>query len=744
MRIAIVFATLTLTAVGSAGLAQPGPQYAGELTDAAPSAAFPLDLGAGQVVTLTTDSETGLDTVLTLLGPDGQEVAMNDDYRSEDLTSRVIFAAPRAGRYTAVVTGYAQATGSFELDVFNGLGQDLSDEARILSEGTISLTRQQTEVRQEIELSREDILVVSTFAVSEGLDTTLTLMNAAGEIVAENDDGPDGSLNSQIIHQPARAGRYTLITSSYGQQGVGEAIVSVAVDPNADAPFNFDSIERNAIARYEGVITDEQTEIDYPVELRAGQTVLMIAETTEGDLDPVLTLHGPDGYPVALNDDRGDGSLNSAIAYTATEAGTYSLNLARYATGGSTGSFELEIADVDADAVATVRAILENPVTLSGPEQVIETADFRLYYTLEGSDATTLEFAQATSEALQLAYDTQINRLGWAAPVREADGRYRAYVGDANGAMGYMSGIQVVFDNANTPDVREGYASRGLLVIDNDLGEGREEDPLSLMRATVPHEFNHLVQYGYDSQEGLGWLYESTASWIETATAGLDEDAARYANDDFAAPGVCWTTNDPGHDYGQWTLLQSLVDNHGPQMVTRLWQNAAVHDGMETMSLTLAEVDTTIPDALRRWRIQNFARDYDMAPRIASAVASAGSIKRAGTWSAGDPIQETGAAYIQIRSGGAQRYGLSGADSLELFGLGVRDGQVEVVPLGRGGVFDATGYEYAALMVFNSDVPETPGDCTDEAYEIEVSPANGAAAAVQYRVDATHFQTPGS
>ena len=744
MRIAIVFAALTLSAVGSAGLAQPGPAFTGELTDSAPRAEFVLDLEAGQVVTLTTESDTGLDTVLTLMGPDGRAVATNDDYHSEDLTSRVIFAAPRAGRYTAVVTGYADATGGFGLNVFHGLGQDLSSEARVISEGTVSLTRQQTEVRQEIELSREDILVVSTFALSEELDTTLTLMNAAGEIVAENDDGPDGSLNSQIIHQPARAGRYTLITSSYGQMGVGDAIVSVAVDPNADAPFNFDSIDRTSIARYEGMITDEQTEIDYAVDLRAGQTVLMIAETIEGDLDPVLTLNGPDGFPVALNDDRGDGSLNSAIAYTAVQGGTYSLNLARYATGGSTGSFELEIADVDAEAVATVRAILENPVTLSGPEQIIETADFRLHYTLEGSDATTVEFAQATAEALQLAYDTQINRLGWAAPVREPDGRYRAYVGDADGAMGYMSGIQVVFDNASTPDVREGFASRGLLMIDNDLGEGREEDPLSLMRATVPHEFNHLVQYGYDSQEGLGWLYESTASWIETATAGMDEDAARYANDDFAAPGVCWTTNNPGHDYGQWTLLQSLVDNHGPQMVTRLWQNAAVHDGLDTMSLTLAEVGTTIPEALRRWRIQNFARDYDMAPRIESAVTMAGSIKRAGTFSAGGPVQETGAAYIQIRSGGVQHYGLSGADSLELFGLGVRDGQVEVVPLGRGGVFDASGYEYAALMVFNSAVPAAPGDCTDESYQIEVSAAGGPAAAVQYRVDGAHFQTPGA
>lgn len=744
MRIAIVFAALTLTAVGTTGWAQPGPEFTGELTGSTPRAEFPVDLAAGQVITLTTESDTGLDTVLTLLGPDGQPVAVNDDYRSEDLTSRIIYGAPAAGRYVVVVTGYADATGRFEVDVHEGLDQGLSSEARILSESTVSLSASRTEVRQEIDLTREDILVASTFALSETLDTTLTLIDPSGVVVAENDDGPDGSLNSQIIHQPATAGRYTLVTSSYSGQDVGDAVVAVAVDPNADAPFNFESIDRTSIARYEGVITDEQTEIDYAVDLRAGQTVLMMAETIDGDLDPVLTLNGPDGFPVALNDDRGDGSLNSAIAYTAVQGGTYSLNLARYATGGSTGSFELDIAEVTPEAAATVRGIIENPVTLSGPEQTIETADFRLHYTLEGSDATTVEFAQATAEALQLAYDTQINRLGWAAPVREPDGRYRAYVGDADGAMGYMSGVQVVFDNANTPDVREGYASRGLLVIDNDLGEGREEEPESLMRATVPHEFNHLVQYGYDSQEGLGWLYESSASWIETATAGLDEDAARYANDDFAAPGVCWTTNNPGHDYGQWTLLQSLVDNHGPQMVTRLWQNAAVHDGMDTMSITLAEVGTTIPEALRRWRIQNFARDYDMAPRIESAVAMAGSIKRAGTWSAGDPVQETGAAYIQIRSGGVQRYGLSGADSLELFGLGVRDGQVEVVPLGRGGVFDASGYEYAALMVFNRDVPETPGDCTDEAYEIEVSPANGAAAAVQYRVDATHFQTPGS
>src|SRR5690606_137234 len=108
--------------------------------------------------------------------------------------------------------------------------------------------------------------------------------------------------------------------------------------------------------------------------------------------------------------------------------------------------------------------------------------------------------------------------------------------------------------------------------------EGRTETVEALMHATVVHEFGHIIQYGYDPEEGLDWLYESTASWIEVLTAGEDEDASRYSETDFAAPQLCWTTATEGHDYGQWTLLQSLADVHGDGAVIRLWENASQHD----------------------------------------------------------------------------------------------------------------------------------------------------------------------
>lgn len=748
MRATVAIATLILAASGSAGWAQPGPNFEGVLTNRTLRSEHIIDLSAGQIVTLTTSSRNGLDTVLTLYGPDGREVAANDDVAMGDLTSRIIYAARQPGRYRAVVSGYANATGDYELDVFYGANVGLSFQARTLRDEIASLARGRTEARYSVDLPPGESFVASTVALTDGLDTTLALIDASGATVAENDDRGDGTLNSQITYQSRRGGRYTVIVGSFSGRDVGDAVVSLAIDPNAVVPFNFAAVERTQLARHQGRITDAGDEQDFTMELAAGQTVLASLDATDGDLDPVLTVNGPDGFPVAMNDDRADGSLNSAVAYTAQVAGTYTFNVAAYAGSGTSGRFALEISAVDASVVADLQAQFENPVRLSGAEEIIDTENFRVHYTLQGSDATTEPYAQAVSEALQRAYDVQIGEMGWAAPVREGNGRFRAYISDAGaGTMGYMKGVEMVFDNPNTPGVRERFASRGLLVVDNDLSEGRDEgeDPMRLMRATVAHEFNHLVQYSYDAQEGLGWLYESTASWIETATMGEDEDAARYAVTDFAAPQLCWTTTEEGHNYGQWTLLQSLADRHGQDIVRRLWENGASTDGLETMELTLAQAGTDIPVALRTWRIQNFARDYVMAPRIDGAVALAGGRGNKGSGRAmSGHVQELGAAYHQIRANGAQRYELNGERTLEMTALGVRNGEVEVTPLGRDGVFDATGYDYAVIMVFNNDVPDSPGACTDVRYSVEASDARSAPAAVQSRMSARHFRTPGS
>lgn len=744
VRAWIAVVALVLVAASASAQTQANQRLSGELTARAPRASFTLDLQAGQVVTLATESSENLDTILALNGPNGRQVAQNDDEQEGVLSSRIVYAVRTAGRYTAVVTGYGGARGTFDLNVAYGLDAGLSRAARRLRDELVTLSAQRRDVRYPVELSAGDIFVASTYAFTENLDSTLLLRDSSGATVAQNDDRGDGTLNSQLIYQAPAAGRYEVVVSTYSGEGVGELAVSLALDPNARVPFDFNSIEGRPIAQYEGELSDAQPTREYHVDLAAGQTLLAISEATSGSLDTVLTLNGPDSLPVAINDDRGDGSLNSAFAYTAPTAGRYTIELSRYAQSAEAGGFRLVLTSVDASVVDTLQALVENAITLSGEERTIETRDFRVLYTLEGRDATTAEYAQLTANALQEVFDIQINRIGWAAPIRDNDGRYRAYIGQAEGNMGYTKPVQMVFDNPNTPNVRERAAARAVLMIENDFrGMGKKASTESLMRATATHELNHVVQFGYDSLEGLNWLYEATASWTETTTVGSDQDATDYVETDFAAPEMCWTTRARGFNYAQWTLLQSLADQYGEGIVVRLWENAVAYDGFETMSRTLAAVGSTIPDALQRWRVQNFARDYDLAPRFTRSVRLGGTISRDGVWTPRGRIQQLGAQYVSLRVRGSRTYTVRGGAPLELIGLGRRNGQIEAIPLGRSGVFDASRYEYAALMVFNRSVPSAPGECTDAEYTINVSAAGTSPTAQPlYQFRDRHFQPP--
>ncbi len=742
MRILIAAVAVFLMTASAAGQTTDPQNFSGALAAGGAGVSFDLDLQAGQVVTLTTTSARNVDTILTLNGPNGRRVAQNDDELPGVLQSRIVYVARASGRHTAVVTGYGGAVGAFELHVAHGLNAGLSDASRVLREETGSFDSRHGELRFPVDLSAGDILVATTAALTDELDTTLALVDASGAILTQNDDMAEGNLNSQLAFQAPAAGRYELVASTYGGRGRGDFVISLALDPNANAPFNFASVDGDRIAQHEGTISDAQLTQEFRVTLAAGQTVLATADVTSGNLDPVLKLKDPEGNPLAINDDRGDGSLNSAVAFTATAAGEYIVELSRYRGSSTTGNFRVVVSSVEASVVDALQDMVENQGRLSGPEQILQTADFTLHYTLEGSDAATPEYVQQVGDTLQRMLEAQ-TRMGWALPARYRDGRYRVNISAVRGAMGYTKPVQVVFDNPNTPNVRETASTRGVLMIDNDYeGMGKKASPISLMHATATHELNHLFQYGYDGEEGLQWLYEATASWMEVATAGADQDATDYVATDFAAPELCWTTTAQGHDYAQWTLLQSLADSYGEGVVVRLWENSVQYDGFETMSQTLAGVGTTIPDALQRWRVQNFARAYAVASKFTRTVRLNGAISRNGSWSPRGRVQELGAHYVAVRLQGAHTYTLRGGDNLELVGLGRRNGEIEVIPLGRGGVFNASGYDYAALMVFNRAVPSEPGECRDTNYSIVVADGAGAMASPQYRFNAEHFAPP--
>ncbi|MEM6521885.1 MAG: tetratricopeptide repeat protein [Cyanobacteria bacterium P01_D01_bin.71] len=76
---------------------------------------YPLAMEAGDVVAIIMTSED-FDTVLTLLGPDGEEVAFNDDYGGT-LNSRIVYTAADSGDYTIQSKSFDGEGGNFNIEV---------------------------------------------------------------------------------------------------------------------------------------------------------------------------------------------------------------------------------------------------------------------------------------------------------------------------------------------------------------------------------------------------------------------------------------------------------------------------------------------------------------------------------------------------------------------------------------------------------------------------------------------------
>jgi tetratricopeptide (TPR) repeat protein len=70
---------------------------------------------AGQSVTITMTNDD-FDTVLSLLGPDGQQIAINDDF-ARSLNSTIITTLPNDGEYKVVAGSFSGQGGQYNLTV---------------------------------------------------------------------------------------------------------------------------------------------------------------------------------------------------------------------------------------------------------------------------------------------------------------------------------------------------------------------------------------------------------------------------------------------------------------------------------------------------------------------------------------------------------------------------------------------------------------------------------------------------
>lgn len=175
----------------------------------------------------------------------------------------------------------------------------------------------------------------------DGFDPVLRVLDAAGELIVEDDDGGDGLNPRARIAAEDRSRRITLEVDSF-DAGWDEAEESHSGSFDLRlSPSDYVAVGTRAVsygARETGILVGE--EHLFTMQGNAGDAVEIALVATDDNLDPYLELRDPRGETIAFDDDGGEG-LNSVLRHTFTDAGTYTI--AASGLGESEGGYRFRV-----------------------------------------------------------------------------------------------------------------------------------------------------------------------------------------------------------------------------------------------------------------------------------------------------------------------------------------------------------------------------------------------------------------
>jgi hypothetical protein len=347
--------TLTLAEEGPEdttpnGSLQYGGGVSGAITDDNYSDYWAFQGTAGDLVAIAMQAEIEdggdpyccmtLDSYLRLLGPDGEEIAADDD-TGGNLNSLILAALPETGTYTigaqrlGGLSGYGEGAYTVTLDRIT--------DAETLSIGqpvTGEITNAAPYVVWAFDGQAGDLVTITMEALDEMLDPYLTLLGPDGALLATDDDG-GGNLNARIYQVLAESGRHLVIASRFAGEGRYELAVRSGQlqEQQNDLPGG----EGGGSIQYGetlfGQITESHEADRWTFEGSEGDLITISMEGSSGSLDTFLVLLEPDGNEIGFNDDGGL-RFNSVLYARLPKNGTYTIIASRY---DGTGSYSLTL-----------------------------------------------------------------------------------------------------------------------------------------------------------------------------------------------------------------------------------------------------------------------------------------------------------------------------------------------------------------------------------------------------------------
>jgi hypothetical protein len=289
----------------------------------------------------------------------------SDDDGGDGLNSLISFRPTTSGTYFLAARGYGGTTGAYTVSAaVDDFGSSTTTTGRVTVNGTPAAGR--IEVPYDADWFATTLtagvtyqLRASTAATNGVGDPMLELRNAAGTLIASDDDGGDG-FNSLISFTPTSTGTYFLAARGYGSRTGAYTVSATIVDDFAANATTTGRVNVNGPAATGRVEIAGDADW-FATTLSAGVSYqFRLNATASGGLgDPFLELRNAVGSLIASNNDGGAG-INSLISFTPTSTGTYFLAARGY--GGTTGTYTLSatVGDDFAATTATSGRVLVN------------------------------------------------------------------------------------------------------------------------------------------------------------------------------------------------------------------------------------------------------------------------------------------------------------------------------------------------------------------------------------------------
>jgi len=309
---------------GAVAVLAPGPAQEGRLEtgDATGNRGledrWTFDGRAGQLARIDVISSS-FDTYAVLL-QNGTPLDSNDD-GGEGNNSRLTTILPRSGSYTVAVSAYAQGSAGGRYTVQLAFSEPPAGAGRVerLQFGRTASGRLEAGDRprsgggyqDQWEFDGRQNQNIMLEMRSSDFDAYLELRDADGNLVAENDDGGDGT-NALISARLTRNGRYRVIARSYGERestgfyeltltNVGDVAAPAQVVTLTEGQTVFGRLEAGDSVIGDSTYADAFT-------FRAPRDGDVTIDLRSSEFDAYLIVQDAEGATLATDDDSGEGT----------------------------------------------------------------------------------------------------------------------------------------------------------------------------------------------------------------------------------------------------------------------------------------------------------------------------------------------------------------------------------------------------------------------------------------------------